>query len=189
MALQQLLVVVFLSASASGTILRYDGFPSIINAQAPVFSELHHPYTMQSVLSHPYLQKHNHSALVNRLEPLYHNTTLTRVTRSLSRKTRAFDLETLMEAALGLEVKWYAPLAHFDEHGEFAAGFIAENEWDIFTMTEETARSWKGQFNPLVRNIEKMITLMGVDGRSCVLRAICELSAKPWMQPGGLTGK
>ncbi|CAL4065854.1 unnamed protein product [Meganyctiphanes norvegica] len=185
-------VMFVLSASASGTILPYESFPRANNAAqaAPLFSELHHPFAIESVLRHPYMQKHNHSSLVNHVEPLYHNTTLTRVARSLKRKTRSIDLvEKLLEAAIGLEVKWLAPLAHLPEHGEFAAGFVFENEWDIFTMTEETGRSWKGQFSPILTNIEKMVTMMGVEGRSCVLRAICELSAKPWLQPGGLTGE
>ncbi|CAL4199031.1 unnamed protein product [Meganyctiphanes norvegica] len=75
------------------------------------------------------------------------------------------------------------------ESMETHAGIITELEKDLPSLSEDSGRSMTADLMPLIKKIENVLTMMGLDGQTCILRAVCEMSSTPHIQPLGLSGE
>ncbi|XP_027224688.2 uncharacterized protein [Penaeus vannamei] len=48
---------------------------------------------------------------------------------------------------------------------------------------------WDLELGEMASSLEEMVAMLGMDGRACIQRAVCELAASPSLKPRGLVGE
>ncbi|XP_064085246.1 uncharacterized protein LOC135200530 [Macrobrachium nipponense] len=98
-------------------------------------------------------------------------------------KTRNLQLSVDGDIATEIELKFFIPLLQVYESTIFRFEFPVTYSIPLkFLMQKIAAKSRshkKPIYSPAMEHIEDLVSMLGVDGKECVKRAVCEMAAAP----------
>merc|ERR1711962_186072 len=165
-----------------------------------VFEFDHFRPDFHELLQHPYM-KNFHSE-----EDSLHHLLSNSFIKTRSRRSTVVDLNITADSdilaedkniilqnlkmmpAIDLEIKFKIPM--FQVYESTFVNFNIPMNFGIplYTTTHIAARDWNNQIQPALDDLEGIVSMLGIDGRSCVLRAVCETAESPAMRPEGTVG-
>jgi len=175
-----------------------------------LFDHMHDDYVRDSVLSHPYLARlpsslesnATHENSIYDGNSIFNSTLLSRKRRTLAydtdTKTLGFDvciedIKTFKKykPKLDLEINFKIPVTQVFEDTFLNIEIPFNMAVDLFYITKEpcATKKWKDTIEPALSQIEEIISMLGVDGKGCVMKSICELAASPISRPEGIVGE
>lgn len=172
-----------------------------------LFDNMHDDYVRESVLSHPYLSRFPRSiesnvSHENSIDSIFNSTKLSRKRRTLAydTDTKTLGIDVCIEndykviknlPFLDLEFNFKIPVTQVFEDTFFNIEIPHNMNMDLFVLTDEPCadKQWKTTIEPVLSQIEELISMLGVDGRGCVMRSVCELAASPISRPEGIVGE
>jgi len=156
------------------------------------WDDAEHLNSIDSVLTHPYLQRgipQNHwfhqasrDNVMEFLYPNYNNTSLGQPRKHNIAK-RFIDEENM--PIVEILVLFRFPVLDTGFNLEILLPYSTE----LLTVKDTTARHWEDTIEPSITDLEGLLSMLGVDGHSCMLRTVCELSSSPSIALDGLVGE
>ncbi|XP_042882640.1 uncharacterized protein LOC122259779 [Penaeus japonicus] len=110
-----------------------------------------------------------------------------------SRRKRSLSFEFHHDLIADLEIRFKVPLFEVLEHTFFMFELPINFNFDLISTQPVQSRDspgWKGGLPDALSQLEDVVSMLGVDGRACVMRTFCELAAgTPLLRPEGLAGE
>ncbi|XP_068202950.1 uncharacterized protein [Palaemon carinicauda] len=112
---------------------------------------------------------------------------------SLPQKTRALQLRVEGDIATEIELKFFIPLLQVYESTFFRFEFPLTYSIPLRFLMQKIANNGRSQEQPILspplEHVEDLISMLGVDGKACVKRAVCEMAAAPSPVLRGFVGE
>jgi len=109
--------------------------------------------------------------------------------KTIDAEDKTIEVQKIQEVSLGLEIKFKIPLFQVYESTFVNFNVPINFKVPLYEMTHISARDWNNEMQPALDDLEGIVSMLGLDGRSCVLRAVCEISESPFMRPEGIVGE
>ncbi|XP_066962800.1 uncharacterized protein [Macrobrachium rosenbergii] len=98
-------------------------------------------------------------------------------------KTRALQLNLDGDIATEIELKFFIPLLQVYESTffrfEFPVTYSIPLKFIMLKLAAKGRSNEKPIYSPAMERIEELVSMLGVDGKECVKRAVCEMAAAP----------
>ncbi|CAL4091634.1 unnamed protein product, partial [Meganyctiphanes norvegica] len=201
-----LLISLAVLGGSSATLLVEDNVLSTLGKN--VFEFDHYRPDFQELSRHPYMRSYNfmdndQESIEHLLSNSFSKSRSRRSTFAENRVRRnasfvsaddkdlTLDLPSLLANMpnLDLEVKFKIPLLQIYESTFINFNIPMNFNIPLFQMSHITARNWNDEIQPALDDLEGLVSMLGLDGRSCVLRAVCEIAETPMIRPEGIVGE
>ncbi|CAL4075478.1 unnamed protein product, partial [Meganyctiphanes norvegica] len=200
-----LLAVLLLLVRASHGNLLASSEASLLGSMmhsAFLFDHMHDDYVRDSILTHPYLSRLPRSIENNatKMNGIFNNTVSSDKRRTLAydKDSNTFGIDVCLEKEklynlpyLDLEFNFKIPVTQVFEDTFFNIEIPHSINLDLFAVTDTPCgqAQWNSRIEPVLTQVEELVSMLGVDGRGCIMRAVCELAASPITRPEGLVGE
>ncbi|XP_037791345.1 uncharacterized protein LOC119586685 [Penaeus monodon] len=105
------------------------------------------------------------------------------------RRRRTLTLQPDGPASFVMSVKLVMPLLTLTEDAKVQLELPISRNLGSPWGTAREGGGWNLELREMASSLEEMVTMLGMDGRACIQRAVCELAASPSLKPRGLVGE
>ncbi|XP_042892068.1 uncharacterized protein LOC122266400 [Penaeus japonicus] len=105
------------------------------------------------------------------------------------RKRRTLTLQPDGPASFVMSVKLVMPLMTLSEDAKIQLELPISRNLGSPWGTSRQGSGWNLELGEMAANLEDMVAMLGMDGRACIQRAVCELAATPSIKPQGFVGE